>query len=68
MRGVVYAKLEKYTDAISDFIKAVEIDPKYHRRLLQSRQLRIAQLEQYDLAIKYFSKTHRNRSEICHGI
>ncbi len=42
--------------AISDFIKAVEINPKY-ADAYYNRAITYDQLEQYDTAIKYFSKT-----------
>ena len=42
--------------AISDFIKAVEINPNY-ADAYYNRAITYDQLEQYDPAIKYFSKT-----------
>ena len=56
MRGAAYGKLDKYTDAISDFIKAVDINPKY-AEAYYNRGLVYSELDQNNQAITYFTKT-----------
>jgi len=54
-RGIAYAKLNKYEQAIEDFSKAIELDPDF-AEAYNNRGLSYAELNEHEQAIKDYDK------------
>jgi Flp pilus assembly protein TadD len=63
-RGAAYARLARYSDAINDFNKAVQVDPNY-APAYANRALAFRQTNRNDAA---FQPRHRRRPVLCAGL
>ena len=58
-RGLVYQSLDKNDEALADFQKAYELDPKFSAALSKQTEL-LQNLQQFDLALESAGKLVKN--------